>query len=104
MPAGQLRRGGGGLGERDALRRTGRGIALFHRGARFGTDPDALENARDRVFGIAQIESPEAVEAVEQIAAVDGIDVLFVGRATCRSRWGSSVSSTIPSSARRSSA
>ena len=58
---------------------TGRGIALFHRGARFGTDPDALENARERVFGIAQIESPEAVEAVEQIAAVDGIDVLFVG-------------------------
>ena len=30
-------------------------------------------------FGIAQIESPEAVEAVEEIAAVDGIDVLFVG-------------------------
>jgi 2-keto-3-deoxy-L-rhamnonate aldolase RhmA len=58
---------------------TGRGIALFHRGARFGTDPNALENARDRVFGIAQIESPEAVEAVEEIAAVDGIDVLFIG-------------------------
>ena len=84
---------------------SGRGIALFHRGARFGTDPDALENARERVFGIAQIESPEAVEAVEQIAAVDGIDVLFVGpSATCRSRWGSSVSSTIRSSGRRSSA
>ena len=56
-----------------------RGIALFHRGARYGTDPDAIENARERIFGIAQIESPEAVEAVEEIAAVDGIDVLFVG-------------------------
>ena len=31
------------------------------------------------MLGIAQIESPEAVEAVEEIAAVDGIDVLFVG-------------------------
>src|SRR3954469_2873351 len=58
---------------------TGRGVALFHRGARYGTDPEALEHARERVFGIAQIESPEAVEAVEEIAAVDGVDVLFVG-------------------------
>ena len=58
---------------------SGRGIALFHRGARYGTDPDALEHARERTLGVAQIESPEAVEAVEEIAAVDGIDVLFVG-------------------------
>ena len=56
-----------------------RGVALFHRGARFGTDPDAIEHSRARVLGIAQIESPEAVEAVEEIAAVPGIDVLFVG-------------------------
>jgi 2-keto-3-deoxy-L-rhamnonate aldolase RhmA len=56
-----------------------RGIALFHRGARYGTDPDAIEHARERTLGIAQIESPEAVEAVEEIAALDGIDVLFVG-------------------------
>ncbi|HWK27326.1 MAG TPA: aldolase/citrate lyase family protein [Solirubrobacter sp.] len=58
---------------------TGRGIALFHRGARYGTDPDAFKHARERTLGIAQIESPEAVDAVEEIAAVDGIDVLFVG-------------------------
>src|SRR3954452_20344178 len=56
-----------------------RGIALFHRGASYGTDPDAIERSRERVLGIAQIESPEAVEAVEEIAAVPGIDVLFVG-------------------------
>jgi 2-keto-3-deoxy-L-rhamnonate aldolase RhmA len=56
-----------------------RGVALFHRGARFGTDPDAIERSRERILGIAQIESPEAVEAVEEIAAVPGIDVLFVG-------------------------
>src|SRR3954451_9224047 len=56
-----------------------RGIALFHRGARYGPDPDAIEHARERILGIAQIESPEAVEAVEEIAAVPGVDVLFVG-------------------------
>jgi 2-keto-3-deoxy-L-rhamnonate aldolase RhmA len=58
---------------------TGRGVALFHRGAAYGTDPEAMERARETVFGIAQIESPEAVESVEEIATVDGIDVLFVG-------------------------
>jgi 2-keto-3-deoxy-L-rhamnonate aldolase RhmA len=56
-----------------------RGVALYHRGARYGSDPDAIENARRRTLGVAQIESPEAVEEVERIAAVDGIDVLFVG-------------------------
>jgi 2-keto-3-deoxy-L-rhamnonate aldolase RhmA len=56
-----------------------RGVALFHRGARFGTDPDALRRAAERTLGIAQIESPEAVEEVEGIAAVEGIDVIFVG-------------------------
>jgi 2-keto-3-deoxy-L-rhamnonate aldolase RhmA len=56
-----------------------RGVALFHRGARFGTDPEALRHAAERTLGIAQIESPEAVESVEGIAAVDGIDVVFVG-------------------------
>jgi 2-keto-3-deoxy-L-rhamnonate aldolase RhmA len=56
-----------------------RGVALFHRGARFGTDPDALRHAAERTLGIAQIESPEAVESVEGIAAVEGIDVVFVG-------------------------
>src|SRR3954449_12735576 len=56
-----------------------RGIAFFHRGARFGTEPDPVAAARARTLGIAQIESPEAVEAVEEIAAVEGIDVLFVG-------------------------
>jgi len=56
-----------------------RGVALSTRSARFGTDPDPLGTARSTTLGIAQIESREAVEAVEQIAAVDGIDVLFIG-------------------------
>src|SRR4051794_2486872 len=56
-----------------------RGGALFHRAAGFGTDPEAMAHARERTLGIAQIESPDAVEEAEAIAAVDGIDVLFVG-------------------------
>ncbi len=56
-----------------------RGVALSHRAARFGTDPDALEKARRTTLGIAQIESPAAVEEVERIAAVPGVDVVFIG-------------------------
>ena len=56
-----------------------RGIALYHRAARFGTDADALENARRTTLGVAQIESPGAVEEVERIAAVPGVDVVFIG-------------------------
>ncbi len=56
-----------------------RGVALYHRGARFGTDPDAIETARRTTLGIAQIESPAAVEEVERIAAVPGVDVVFIG-------------------------
>jgi 2-keto-3-deoxy-L-rhamnonate aldolase RhmA len=46
-----------------------RGIALYNRGARYGTDPDAIETARRTTLGVAQIESPEAVADVEGIAA-----------------------------------
>jgi 2-keto-3-deoxy-L-rhamnonate aldolase RhmA len=56
-----------------------RGVALANRGALYGLDTDAIESARRRTLGIAQIESPEAVEEVERIATVEGIDVLFVG-------------------------
>src|SRR4030095_11646890 len=38
-------------------------------------------NANDTIVGIAQIESPEAIKDVHDIAAIDGIDVLFIGPA-----------------------
>jgi 2-keto-3-deoxy-L-rhamnonate aldolase RhmA len=56
-----------------------RGIAFSHRGAGYGLQADPVATARARTLGVAQIESPAAVEAVEEIAAIDGIDVVFVG-------------------------
>ena len=38
-----------------------------------------LDRANERTFLVIQIEDPEAVDIVEEIAAIDGIDVLFVG-------------------------
>lgn len=37
------------------------------------------DNANDSLLVIVQIESRQGVESVEKIAAVDGIDVLFIG-------------------------
>ena len=59
-----------------------RGVALLTRGARLGTVNHAGVGAlNDDIVGIVQIESPSAVEASEELAATDGVDVLFVGPA-----------------------
>jgi 2-dehydro-3-deoxyglucarate aldolase/4-hydroxy-2-oxoheptanedioate aldolase len=56
-----------------------RGVATYNRACRFGLDPGALERANADVLTVVQIESARAVEQVEEIAAMDGVDVLFVG-------------------------
>jgi 2-keto-3-deoxy-L-rhamnonate aldolase RhmA len=56
-----------------------RGIALGARGQRVGHDEVHLLN--ERSLGIFQIESGRAVAAADEIAAIDGVDVLFVGPA-----------------------
>jgi 4-hydroxy-2-oxoheptanedioate aldolase len=56
-----------------------RGVATYNRACRFALDPGALARAGDELLGVVQIESASAVEQVDQIAAIDGVDVLFVG-------------------------
>jgi 2-keto-3-deoxy-L-rhamnonate aldolase RhmA len=56
-----------------------RGVAGYHRGAGYGLDAGALADQDARTLGIVQVESPDAVAAAPELAAVDGIDVLFVG-------------------------
>ena len=56
-----------------------RGVATYNRACRFGLDPAALERADEEILVIAQIESAAAVAAVDDVAAVDGVDVLFIG-------------------------
>ena len=56
-----------------------RGVAAVHRGSRFGRVPDYLKRANDEVAVIVQLETPEAVERLPEIAAVQGMDALFIG-------------------------
>jgi len=57
-----------------------RGVAFSNRACAFGTNFRAyLEASKDTLLTVVQIETPEAVANVDAIAAVDGVDVLFVG-------------------------
>jgi 4-hydroxy-2-oxoheptanedioate aldolase len=56
-----------------------RGVAAVHRASRFGRATDYLKRANDEVAVIVQLETPEAVERLPEIAAVDGVDAVFVG-------------------------
>ncbi|HEX2627049.1 MAG TPA: aldolase/citrate lyase family protein [Candidatus Limnocylindrales bacterium] len=59
-----------------------RGVALLTRGARLGTVSHAgVAALNDDIVGIVQIESPSALEAADDLAAIDGVDCLFVGPA-----------------------
>ncbi|WP_312525845.1 aldolase/citrate lyase family protein [Paracoccus sp. (in: a-proteobacteria)] len=56
-----------------------RGVAAVHRGSKFGTVPGYLASAHQRCCSILQLETPEAVAAIGDIAAVEGVDAVFVG-------------------------
>jgi len=56
-----------------------RGVATYNRSCRFGLDPGALDRANSEILGVVQIESAAAVGNADQIAGLDGVDVLFVG-------------------------
>lgn len=59
-----------------------RGVALPNRGGGYGETPHATLHERNaRLTGVFQVESPAAVDAAPDLAAIEGVDVLFVGPA-----------------------
>ena len=59
-----------------------RGVATRTRGAGLGTRThDHIRDVNETILGIVQIESPGGLREAADIAAIDGVDVLFVGPA-----------------------
>jgi 2-keto-3-deoxy-L-rhamnonate aldolase RhmA len=57
-----------------------RGVALGTRGLAYGTGGHpAVDRHNERVTCVIQIETAAAVDAADEIAAIDGVDCLFVG-------------------------
>ena len=56
-----------------------RGVSVSQRSNRFGTVPDYFKGINEQICVLVQIESRKGLEAAAQIAAVDGIDGVFIG-------------------------
>ena len=65
-----------------------RGVAGMVRAAAFGMRRDYVQTANAQVAVIVQIESARGVDEVERIAALPGIDCLFVGPADLAASLG----------------
>ena len=73
-----------------------RGVAAVHRASRFGRTPDYLSQANAEACTIVQLETPEAIERLPEIAAVPGVDALFLGPGDLRPPWAMSATSPMP--------
>ena len=56
-----------------------RGMAGMSRASRFGTVPDFFRHANANVCAVLQLETPQAMARLEEIASVPGVGGLFVG-------------------------
>jgi 4-hydroxy-2-oxoheptanedioate aldolase len=56
-----------------------RGVATMHRANRYGRVADYLHAAEREICLLAQVETKSALDRLEEIAAVDGLDGIFIG-------------------------
>ena len=65
-----------------------RGVSVSQRGNRFGTVPGYFEGVNEQICVTVQIESRKGVAAAAEIAAIDGVDGLFIGPSDLAAGYG----------------
>ncbi len=65
-----------------------RGVGVLQRSNRFGYTPDYFSRVNDEICVTVQIETPEGVAQVDAIAAVEGVDALFIGPSDLSAGYG----------------
>ncbi|MEO7400683.1 MAG: 2-dehydro-3-deoxyglucarate aldolase [Polaromonas sp.] len=65
-----------------------RGVSVSQRSNRYGSVPDYFKVVNDNIAVMLQIESRAGVAAAAQIAAVDGVDGLFIGPSDLAAGYG----------------
>jgi len=65
-----------------------RGVSVSQRSNRYGSVPDYLKTVNDNIAVMVQIESGKGVAAAAEIAAVDGVDGLFIGPSDLAAAFG----------------
>jgi len=56
-----------------------RGFAAVHRASSYGNNPDFVRESREELCLILQLETPEAIDNLEEIAKIEGITGFFIG-------------------------
>jgi 2-dehydro-3-deoxyglucarate aldolase len=65
-----------------------RGVSVSQRSNRYGSVTDYFKRINDQISVVVQIENPLGVEAAAEIAAIDGVDALFVGPSDLAASYG----------------
>ena len=65
-----------------------RGVAGTTRATRFGRVKDYARRAHEEICVLVQVETEEAMENIESICAVDGVDGVFIGPADLHASMG----------------
>ncbi len=65
-----------------------RGVSVSTRSNRYGSVANYFQQINQQICVAVQIESPEAVAAIQQIAAVPGVDCIFVGPSDLAAGYG----------------
>src|SRR5688572_28580393 len=73
-----------------------RGVASLHRANRFGRVNELYTRADDQICVIVQVETKLALQNLEAIAAIDGVDGLFIGPSDLSAALGYLGNSTHP--------
>lgn len=65
-----------------------RGVSVAMRNNRYGTVKDYLETINDNIVVAVQIESRKAVDNIDEICAVEGVDCVFIGPSDLAAGYG----------------
>ena len=65
-----------------------RGVAGATRATRFGRIKDYARRANEELCLLVQVETQHALENIEAICAIDGVDGVFIGPADLHASWG----------------
>lgn len=65
-----------------------RGVTGSGRAAMYGQIKDYFDTAEEQLAVIVQLETPEALSNLEEIAAVEGVDAMFIGPADLSASMG----------------
>jgi 2-dehydro-3-deoxyglucarate aldolase len=73
-----------------------RGVGVAHRSNKYGFTSDYFEHINDSICVTVQIESLQGVANAESIAAIDGVDALFIGPSDLSAAYGVMLQPNLP--------